>query len=377
MAPLGCRATQIFPRPDLFLPGEPASVDVEDQEMVFDDGSKNQHRIGRIAITNTIGQSGLDTYAAYGNEDGVRKKMPPERFMVAKSDLLIANGAQPARLVEKWVMELLKDRPVIFHDKTSDIKKFYHFDAAKFFKDHCTLIDTQELYSGLDGNKQPSLATCARLILGEEIQGMVHSPVEDSQTAMKLYLVDHPYDRATKLAEMKANGTYRKVGAFSMIYEQPKDTYKGKADKKTAFNTANPNNGSTKKRVRKLKQAQRDKATKFDVESESTHSTDDISTTTAGASATNGGITNNNITVESNTFNLTLGAGVSISNMSNYNFAPNSTGGGHPANHNTTSNGSTQTSTSSDKVPAPKKYRTKVDQYEAECVAANEKAKKI
>ncbi|OQO15141.1 hypothetical protein B0A48_00523 [Cryoendolithus antarcticus] len=359
MAPLGCRAPQISPRPDLFLPGEPASVDLEDQEIVFDDGSKNQHRIGRIAITNTIGQSGLDTYAAYCNEDGVRKKVPPERFMVAKSDLLIANGAQPARLVEKWVMELLTDRPVIFHDKTSDIKKFYHFDAAKFFEDHCTLIDTQELCFGLDDNKKPSLATCARLILGEEIQGKVHSPVEDSQTAMKLYLRDYPYDRAAMLAKMKSDGTYRKVGAYSMICKQPKNTYKGKADKKTAFNTANPNNGSTKKRVRKLKQAQRDKAAKFDVESESTHSTDDISITTAGASATNGGITN--ITVESNTVNLTLGAGVSISNMSSYNFAPNSAGGGHSANHNTTSNGSTQTCTSSDKVLAHKKYRTKVD----------------
>ena len=77
-----CRATQLTPAWNLLIPGEPVSLDIEFQNFKHISWDKWRHRVGRVAIVNSKGETVLDVYAAYPKEDGVNKLMPPPEFGV-------------------------------------------------------------------------------------------------------------------------------------------------------------------------------------------------------------------------------------------------------------------------------------------------------
>ena len=109
--------------------------------------------------------------------------------------MLKRNGAKDAHVVEAQVSKIIAIRTVVMHGGKHDMTAF---ETAKdeMFKTS-TVVDTQELYSYLQKDRTPGLATTAREILGLDIQQGSHSSVEDAQTTMKLYQKLVPFDRET------------------------------------------------------------------------------------------------------------------------------------------------------------------------------------
>lgn len=196
-------ATQPEPRLDLLLPDEPVALDVEFQEYFVAGTIKWQHRIGRVAVVNTKKEAILDVYAAYPADENIKKKMPPEMFGVTKNDLLYQNGAVPARIVEKSLAKIMKGRPVVVHGGELDQKCF--FFETKAWEKVTKVVDTQDLYWGMNGKQRWGLANLAGEVLGETIQVDEHTPVEDAKTTMTLYLRKQPFDRNKAVAKYVAS----------------------------------------------------------------------------------------------------------------------------------------------------------------------------
>ena len=207
-----CRATQLTPAWDRLIPGEPVSLDIEFQNFKHTSWEKWRHRVGRVAIVNSAGETVLDVYAAYAKEDGVSKLMPPAEFGVAHKDLMFSNGAVPAHTVEKWVKQIVANRTVILHGGTHD-RSAFRIEENVFARSK--IVDTQQVYSYLQFDGTPSLRTTAEVILGLSVQQMGHSPVEDAQTALKLWQEDNSYDRDAALAKIEAERATKMKSAKS------------------------------------------------------------------------------------------------------------------------------------------------------------------
>ncbi|KAK5164631.1 uncharacterized protein LTR77_009837 [Saxophila tyrrhenica] len=203
-----CRATQVYPKFGLLLPGEPCAIDVEFQTYKHEDWPTWRHRIGRITIVNSALEPALDVYAFYPRQDKVKKNVPPERFGIIVEDLLLCNGAQAAAKVERWTKELIRDRTVIVHGGKHDLSAFI-FEPDVFAKS--TIVDTQVIYGHLQTRDYtPGLRTTAERILGVSVQQMGHhTSIEDAQTTMKLY--DREAEKARIEAERAAGAEAERV----------------------------------------------------------------------------------------------------------------------------------------------------------------------
>lgn len=85
-----CRATRTDPNWDAIRdPKEPVAVDCEFQEYRRVGAVKWEHRIGRVAIVNTRGETVYDTYVRYDYDAEVSVKLPPRRFNVTWKDLAL------------------------------------------------------------------------------------------------------------------------------------------------------------------------------------------------------------------------------------------------------------------------------------------------
>ena len=157
---------------------------------------------------NSKGDTVLDVYAAYPKEDGIAKSVPPKRFMVSYQDLKFCNGAVPAHKVEKWVKQIITERTVILYGGTHDLTAFV-IETDVYANSN--VIDTQEIYSYLQSDGTPGLRTTAAAILGESIQEVEHSPVDDAQTALKLWYQKHTYNRDAELAKIQARSAGQTV----------------------------------------------------------------------------------------------------------------------------------------------------------------------
>ncbi|KAK5126212.1 hypothetical protein LTR08_004773 [Meristemomyces frigidus] len=196
-----CRATQTTPRPDLLLPREPVSFDAEFQTYRPSGSPKWIQRLGRSTLRNTRGQTVLDVYCYYPTIAGELKDVPPRRFNVCRADLMKQHGARPAQMVEKWIAELVEGRTVVVHDYRGDLSAL-QYETHAF--DDCNIVDTQVLYGHLQGNGRPGLALCAAMELGITIQVDSHSPVEDADTAMRLFQKRFPDAFDPEAAEAQA-----------------------------------------------------------------------------------------------------------------------------------------------------------------------------
>ena len=216
-------ATQVVPRWELLLPGEPVACDVEFQdyqvagevhpEKRMKGGKLVKHRkagqpiwrqrLGWIGIVNTRCEIVLDVHVFYPEVPNTKIKMPsaPDKdFGVSVERLLPENGAVAGDIVEKWCTELFRDRIVVLHSGTNDLKSWYYEDIFAA----AVVMDTQILERG-EYEQLPGLATLAFDLLGETIQvGGVHGPVEDAVYTMKIYLVNHSYDRHAEAAKWQA-----------------------------------------------------------------------------------------------------------------------------------------------------------------------------
>lgn len=190
-----CRATQLTPRFKLLIDGEPVFLNIEFQKYKYNGEQRFGLRVGRIAILNSVGDTVLDVYAFNPREAGIEKRRQPVEFGVITEDLLIVNGAKPAATVEAWVARIVKNRIVVMHGSTNDLKAFYYQQDIWATS---TVVDTQHLYG------QINLPKLAKDYLGKTVQGGIHSPVEDADATRLLYLRLRPYDRAAELAKIEA-----------------------------------------------------------------------------------------------------------------------------------------------------------------------------
>ncbi|KAK6440767.1 3'-5' exonuclease [Oleoguttula sp. CCFEE 5521] len=259
------RATQPYARFDLIYDDEPAGLDGEFIDTIFTDRRKNGSRFARVAVTNTIGQTIIDVCPTYDKEPGLIKKLPPKSvgdFGVDWPDLEYKKGARNGLEVEQELVKLLANRPVVVHAGKGDAKAFYYLDGEDFFAKHCQLFDTQEMYSHLAYDGAPSLKTCASAVLGKSVQVGGHTPVEDAQTAMELYLPEHPYDRTAAAARRQQGSFVPKalITEYDTLFADlhaKKAVREQKAAKTTAktatFDSKKETNGSAKKKARKAK----------------------------------------------------------------------------------------------------------------------------
>lgn len=199
-----CRATQTTIRHDLVQEGEPLSIDAEFQRYKKVGELKWHHRFGRVAVVNSKCQTVWEAFFAYPNQKDIIKNCHGERFGVEPPDFLFKNGALPARKAEADLKALMKNHPIIVHDKSGDTKAFYFPENQDAFSASNGVVvhDTQEIYSYLRSSGQPGLAYASEVVLGKEIQkGGFHTPVEDAKATMELYLLKYPYDRDAEAAK--------------------------------------------------------------------------------------------------------------------------------------------------------------------------------
>lgn len=184
-----CRATQTKPRFDLLLPGEPCAIDAEFQRfrIVSDDGTESKciNRPGRLSIVNTRGDVVLDVYCRYEYTKHERKVISRRDayFLVERDDFLKCNGAVEAEIVEPWVQQIVAERTVLLHGGKQDLEMF---QIVENMWAKSKVVDTQRLYSSLQGDGTPGLRTCAMEVFGVNIQQAEHSSVEDAAMTMRL-----------------------------------------------------------------------------------------------------------------------------------------------------------------------------------------------
>lgn len=220
------KGTQVVPRWELLLPGEPLALDIEFQNYhrigenhpivkdsrgrVKGNSGKPQwrNRLGWIGIVNTRGEVILDVHVFYPQDKALQTMFPyapGKQFGVTAQSVREVNGAVKGEVVEKWCNNLFRDHPVVFFGGSNDRTAFYYF--SEMFKE-VTTHDVQEDWANTPegGDKAtPGLAEVTKNALKVEIQkGGVHGPVEDAQYTMKLYMLKHAFDRAEAAAQWQA-----------------------------------------------------------------------------------------------------------------------------------------------------------------------------
>ncbi|TKA80604.1 hypothetical protein B0A55_02918 [Friedmanniomyces simplex] len=203
--PRPCRATQTYSLYHLLFPGEPCFLDFDSQKYKPIGEPKEIHCIGRIAILNSKGEVVLEFYAACPRVGGVKKCRLRAEFSVEWEDLLYQNGAVYARKVESWVAEIVKDRPVVMGGGKHDLTAF--FFEKKIWATiwaSSTSIDTQVAFSDYQKDGTLGMSTLALLILGETIQTVEHSPVEDADAMRRVWYSRFSYDRDAEQAKLDA-----------------------------------------------------------------------------------------------------------------------------------------------------------------------------
>lgn len=231
------RATQTVPAEHLLHDSEPVAMDIEFQN--YKRNGLNRHRVGRVAIVSIRGETVLDVFAAYANEDGVTKFLPPRSLHlgVAYADLKFDNGAVPAQKVENWVQNIVRDRTVILFAAKGDREAFYHLGSDVFSRSK--IIDMQVEYSYLQNSGPPKLRLAAERILGRMIQTGDHSPVEDAAAAMDLFLVSPKWDSKTK--KVVDTSSWDSLPACEECGERSGcSCHKSDASEDTAFETVSP-----------------------------------------------------------------------------------------------------------------------------------------
>lgn len=185
----------------LLLEDEPVAVDFEFQQYLRAGGFKQAHRLGWIAVINTKGETIFECFVRYDKEDGTRVIMPPKRFGVTHAPLQLNNGAIPAGYAETWLAQILEERTVIWHGGTGGDST-----ACKIvdpFKKAKAIVDTQGIYGCI--NLADLMAQIFPNAAAVQVDGR-HTPVEDAQSTMKLYLHAHPYDRIAEKAKLEKQG---------------------------------------------------------------------------------------------------------------------------------------------------------------------------
>lgn len=107
------RATCTTPKWSLILdPSEPLAMDIEFQEYKTKYADKWGHRMGRIAVVNTRGQTVYDVFVQYEYDAETNTKMPPPVFGVTRKDLRLQNGAKESWEVEENLRKVRQLYPV-------------------------------------------------------------------------------------------------------------------------------------------------------------------------------------------------------------------------------------------------------------------------
>ncbi|KAK4501652.1 hypothetical protein PRZ48_007461 [Zasmidium cellare] len=181
------KATQPTPRLDLLERDEPVAFDAEFQDF-REPGEGWLHRLAWAAIVGSRGQVILSVGSRYEDQDkpGTERKLPPRRFGVTWDMLKYRNGAVNGKVVESYCKKIFAGRIVVVHGGKGDISAFQY---EKPFEGAAKVIDTQVLYSYMQFDGTPGLATLMSLVLGKIIQGGgkgEHSPVVDAQSTIEL-----------------------------------------------------------------------------------------------------------------------------------------------------------------------------------------------
>ncbi|CAK1362462.1 unnamed protein product [Cercospora beticola] len=203
-------ATQVNPRFELLLPGEPIAIDIEFQDFKNKDtGFRWRHRLAWFAALNTRGETVLDVFVQYPPDEDTEFQLPRAKgktFGVTRQLLTLKNGAVKAAVVEPMCEALFRGRPVVLHGGQHDLTAFQYCNP---YQGATAVFDTQRRWAGdsqipEESRAKPGLAILAQSVLGRVVQANgAHSPVEDAHATMVLHLMKGPYDREAEAKKWK------------------------------------------------------------------------------------------------------------------------------------------------------------------------------
>ncbi|SCU88879.1 LAFA_0E15038g1_1 [Lachancea sp. 'fantastica'] len=105
--------------------------------------------------------------------------------------------AVPFPVAQKQVAETLQDRILVGHAINHDLQALFLSHPRSMIRDTSRHIPFRKKYAG---GKTPSLKKLAKEVLGVDIQGAEHSPIEDARATMLIYKADRKeFERLHKI----------------------------------------------------------------------------------------------------------------------------------------------------------------------------------
>ncbi|XP_033097256.1 RNA exonuclease 4-like [Anneissia japonica] len=143
-------------------------------------GYKGQDSVlARVSIVNEFGKCVYDKYVK------ARERVTDFRTPVSGIKPHHIKSGEDFKNVQKEVADILKDRIIIGHALSNDLKVLFLGHPKKNIRDTSEYKPFRRLNKG----SKPSLKTLAKLILNINIQGGEHDSVEDARVAMRLYML--------------------------------------------------------------------------------------------------------------------------------------------------------------------------------------------
>ncbi|CEP64237.1 putative 3'-5' exonuclease LALA0_S10e05622g [Lachancea lanzarotensis] len=137
--------------------------------------------LARATVVNFFGHVVLDVLVK------PREKVTDWRTWVSGIRPQDMHRAVSFPLAQTQVAETLKDRILVGHAINHDLQALFLSHPRSMIRDTSRHIPFRKKYAG---GKTPSLKKLAKEVLGVDIQGAEHSPIEDARATMLIYKAD-------------------------------------------------------------------------------------------------------------------------------------------------------------------------------------------
>ncbi|SCU85394.1 LANO_0C04148g1_1 [Lachancea nothofagi CBS 11611] len=137
--------------------------------------------LARATVVNFFGHVVLDVFVK------PQEKVTDWRTWVSGVRPQDMQSAVPFAVAQEQVAKTLENRYLVGHSVTHDLQSLFLSHPRTMIRDTSRHIPFRKKYAG---GKTPSLKKLAKEILGLDIQGAEHSPIEDARATMLIYKSD-------------------------------------------------------------------------------------------------------------------------------------------------------------------------------------------
>ncbi|SCV00615.1 LAME_0G10924g1_1 [Lachancea meyersii CBS 8951] len=137
--------------------------------------------LARATLVNFFGHVVLDVFVK------PREKVTDWRTWVSGVRPQDMQNAVPFPVAQEQVAKTLQNRTLVGHAVAHDLQALFLSHPRSMIRDTSRHIPFRKKYAG---GKTPSLKKLAKEVLGLDIQGAEHSPIEDARATMLIYKAD-------------------------------------------------------------------------------------------------------------------------------------------------------------------------------------------